>query len=884
MKIPEAGATLFVFCVYYPSSMKDEQVEKLNELLCDEIVKIKIKHDRPLFIIAGDMNQKDCSCFSKEFRDIVLVDTAPTRKDQTLDLCYTNVFVESNNVSIPLWSDNDIDSDHRVVLYNAAYIDSKHYYTTVIKRKITAKSEERFCSMIEEQDWSPMYQYESAEEKADFLHDVIERLKDLCFPMKRTRIRRDEDPWVTDHCRRLIRKRNWIFHNEGRNANWKLAKKEVRKNLREARVAYYDREVDKIRNASDKRSLAYTALKNINCPTRPKQWSITDLDHEKQEEEIVEELATYFNSVTEDHPGIDLSKIEKTYDRPIFELTAEMVENKIKTSKKPNSSVPGDIPPKLLNRLAPVVAPVVCQVFNAVACEMSWPSKWKLEYQTIIPKKPNPTEFAQLRNLSCTNFLSKVLESFVVDSLQSEIDLSELQYGGLKGCGTDNFLMEMWNNIHETVEEPGSAISLMSIDFSKAFNRLDHQACLEKLVKKNASNQTVAFVAAFLNERQMCVRSKNYTSKKRLVKGGSPQGTKLGNLLFCFAIDDITEFDTPEPCSEQDPATDQDSPERAFPPEYRPIFASTPTTRDFDDSFNPNPYGFRKKKNVMNDTAPFLPLPQTEYASNNTWEIGYIDDLNVGEALKVNDGIAHITVSKEVREIRAAGCEEMYCTIEKNGGKVGLKINPDKTQLLCITPNNSIQVKSFISLNERKVESKSSLKILGFMFNESPTPLAHVEYIVGKYYNTAWSIFHLKKSGMSERVLVDVFKSMVRPVLEYGANVICSMLTEEENEILEQCQRKALRIIFNQNMSYSEMLIRANLPTLKMRRRTQFEKFCIKMSASERFKRKWLPEREDEETINLRKPKKYIEFGARTNRLFNSPLFAMRRYLNEIQP
>lgn len=184
----------------------------------------------------------------------------------------------------------------------------------------------------------------------------------------------------------------------------------------------------------------------------------------------------------------------------------------------------------------------VCKIFNDVAREKVWPSLWKMEYQTVIPKKPNPTEFSQLRNLSCTNFLSKILESFIADSIRSEVCLSELQYGGINGCGTDNFLVEMWNNIHETLDRPDSAISLMSVDFSKAFNRMNHQACLEKLVKKNASNQTIQLIGAFLTNRYMCVRTTNCTSKKHLVRGGSPQGTKLGNLLFCLTIDDITDF------------------------------------------------------------------------------------------------------------------------------------------------------------------------------------------------------------------------------------------------------------------------------------------------------------------------------------------------------
>ena len=92
-------------------------------------------------------------------------------------------------------------------------------------------------------------------------------------------------------------------------------------------------------------------------------------------------------------------------------------------------------------------------------------------YQTIIPKRPSPTSLSETRNLSGTNFISKVLESFVIDSIEFEVELSDLQYGK-KEMGTDNFIAEVWNNILESLEEKESAVAIMSMDFSKAFNRL----------------------------------------------------------------------------------------------------------------------------------------------------------------------------------------------------------------------------------------------------------------------------------------------------------------------------------------------------------------------------------------------------------------------------
>ena len=166
-----------------------------------------------------------------------------------------------------------------------------------------------------------------------------------------------------------------------------------------------------------------------------------------------------------------------------------MVISRVKDTKKTKSTVPGDIPPDLIMQVIRILAGPLSWIYNDVPRFGVCPNSWRKEYQTIIPKKSNPESFADIRNLSCTNFFSKILESFVIDSLKQEVESSEQQYGGLKGTGADNFLCEVYNNVLETLQNPGSAVCLMSLDFLKAFNRLSHSACLWKLSEKYASTK-----------------------------------------------------------------------------------------------------------------------------------------------------------------------------------------------------------------------------------------------------------------------------------------------------------------------------------------------------------------------------------------------------------
>ena len=61
-----------------------------------------------------------------------------------------------------------------------------------------------------------------------------------------------------------------------------------------------------------------------------------------------------------------------------------------------------------------------------------WPQSWRVETQSAIPKLGNTFCFDQIRNISCTNALSKIMEAFVLEKLMEEVTISTNQYGELR--------------------------------------------------------------------------------------------------------------------------------------------------------------------------------------------------------------------------------------------------------------------------------------------------------------------------------------------------------------------------------------------------------------------------------------------------------------------
>ena len=72
-----------------------------------------------------------------------------------------------------------------------------------------------------------------------------------------------------------------------------------------------------------------------------------------------------------------------------------------------------------------------------------------------------------------------------------------------------------------------------------------HFKCLEALAVLGASDSSIDWVATFLYGRTMSVKvGKDYSVPKH-VPGGSPQGSILGNFLFCATTNSFAELEQP---------------------------------------------------------------------------------------------------------------------------------------------------------------------------------------------------------------------------------------------------------------------------------------------------------------------------------------------------
>jgi hypothetical protein len=167
-----------------------------------------------------------------------------------------------------------------------------------------------------------------------------------------------------------------------------------------------------------------------------------------------------------------------------YSISVDSVEKALAQIQTKKSIGPDSTPKWILKDFASIFAPPITNIFNASISQGQVPTLWKSADVIPVTKVPKPVSIDNdLRPISLTAVLSKILEGHVFDWLYpcvSEI-IDPRQFGNLKGVSTTHALVHLLHRWQESTNSPKTIVRSCMIDFSKAFDRIDHNNLLLKL-------------------------------------------------------------------------------------------------------------------------------------------------------------------------------------------------------------------------------------------------------------------------------------------------------------------------------------------------------------------------------------------------------------------
>ena len=371
---PTGEIRKIILCSFYspPNSRK-------NNALIDHISvtynSLKMQHPDAGTLICGDKNSLDENkilALDPNFSQIV---SQNTRKNKILSIIITDL----KNFSMSPWL-----SPLRLfmflgrgfpVIITVCLLCQSHLLMLKgdlrLKKTLVRPMPEsgilKFGDILAKKDWVCFTPEMSPTALVEVFQTYTKSLVNEIFPQKTVSISEKDLPYMTEELKLLRRQRQRIYRKVGRAPKYIEVKTKFDLKLRQAAQKYNEK--IKAEVLEGKRTSCYSALRKLGGGgknTGHASFTLpSHIEDDLSPQECADRFADYFSKISQEFQPINIenfppnikSKLiasESDSSKPVLEEW--QVYNKLCRSKKPNSTVPGDLPVKLVKALSPELA------------------------------------------------------------------------------------------------------------------------------------------------------------------------------------------------------------------------------------------------------------------------------------------------------------------------------------------------------------------------------------------------------------------------------------------------------------------------------------------------------------------------------------------------
>ena len=504
---------------------------------------------------------------SHMFLPQIILPTRVCEKSQTL---IDNIFINSCNYNCISGNLTVKISDHLIQFLIMESIKpnlkpSENKY----KRNWKKFDEDNFIKEFESIKWNEVLNLDSKDTNKSFntFFRIFNNILDKHLPLekisKSQQKKGNRKPWISNGILASMKKRDSFLNKSIKSksdeqkkhfySEYKLYRNMIvklcRKSKKDHYVNFFNDNVNNIKNT-------WKGVNSIISSSKSKSNSPNSIIINKQiitdKETISNSFNEYFSSIAtklrEAMPksNIDFNKyLGASNPNSLFlsPVTPKEIEDEISLLDNNKSSGINSISPIILKKLKPKISIPLSSLFNLSFETGIFPEI--LKYAKIIPVyklKGSILDVQNYRPISLLSNIDKLFEKIMHYRVSRFLETCQciypLQFGFRKKHSTAHALLNIIELIKSALDQSKFACGIF-VDFSKAFDTVDHQILLQKLSHYGIRGVGNKWFESYLSGRKQFVTIDKTDSQLKDVIYGVPQGSVLGPLLFLIYINDL---------------------------------------------------------------------------------------------------------------------------------------------------------------------------------------------------------------------------------------------------------------------------------------------------------------------------------------------------------
>ena len=182
-------------------------------------------------------------------------------------------------------------------------------------------------------------------------------------------------------------------------------------------------------------------------------------------------------------------------------------------------------------------------MYNCCLQQGIFPKIWGLSKVTPIPKtNRNSSDPNDWRPISQIALPGKILEKIIHSQITFYLDvnniLSDNQFGFRKERSTSLAIFEVLKNLYGNWNDNNFSACIF-VDFSRAFDSIDHNILLKKLELYGFDENSLKFMLSYMSNRIQTTTVDGQVSDPAKFTFRTAQGSILGPLIFILYVNDI---------------------------------------------------------------------------------------------------------------------------------------------------------------------------------------------------------------------------------------------------------------------------------------------------------------------------------------------------------